>query len=348
MQHHQSGLAAFGWSNHFQSQLSGDANHKLQPVRVCAVHRSGLDVIAPDFDRHIPPFIDADGQEQATVGDWLLLERETGRAAFLLKRKSLLARRAAGTGRARQLIAANVDTMFIVSSCNQDFNIARLERYLAIAREADVMPVVVLTKADLAEDTSSYVNAARRVMPGLLVECINALNEIDVSQLRPWCAGGQTVVLLGSSGVGKSTLINTLLANQIQATGTIREDDAKGRHTTTGRALFQLGTGGWLIDTPGMRELQIADADSGLDAVFSDIVSLAAQCRFSDCRHETEPGCAVRKAIADGVLDEDRLRRLRKLEAENRFNAQSLAEARAHARQLGKRYRQAQKEKRER
>lgn len=345
MPHMQTDLASFGWSHHFQSQLTDLPSTDPTPARVSAVHRNGLDVIAPGLSTRILPYIGNDEDDQATVGDWLLVNSPTRTPVRLLQRKSLFKRRAAGTSRKLQLIAANVDTLFIVSSCNQDFNIARLERYLALAHEAGVMPVVVLTKADLCDNPRHYADAARKLMSGLLVECLNALDTIETAQLHAWCVNGQTVALLGSSGVGKSTLANTLLAQARQSTGAIRSDDDKGRHTTTGRALLSLPSGGWLIDTPGMRELQLTDAVEGIDSVFADIAALAEQCRFSDCRHETEPGCAVLRAIQQEQLDGDRLRRWRKLQAEERFNSQSLAESRQRSRAFGKMARRVMQEK---
>ncbi len=245
-----SGLAAYGWSQHFQSQLTVAELAGCTPVRVIAVHRSVLDVAGPDFTGRVPPVRSEDDEGQATVGDWLLVDRLTGAPERLLERKSLFKRRAAGTGRRVQLIAANVDTLFVVTSCNQDFNLARLERYLALAREAAVTPVIVLTKADLAGDTRDYAARAEKLTPGLLVETLDARSPEEVEVLKPWCGTGQTVALVGSSGVGKSTLVNTLTGGDL-ATAAIREGDAHGRHTTSGRSLHRLGAGGWLIDTPG-------------------------------------------------------------------------------------------------
>ena len=255
--------------------------------------------------------------------------------------------RAAGTGRRVQLIAANVDTLFVVTSCNQDFNVARLERYLALAREAGAMPVVVLTKADLAPDTGDYVRAAARLMPGLLVECVDARDPAEVARLAVWCGPGQTVALLGSSGVGKSTLVNTL-SGVDQATAPIRDDDAHGRHTTTGRSMHRLPAGGWLLDTPGMRELQLADVGEGIAAVFADIDALATACRFRDCRHEGEAGCAVAAAVEKGSLDPERLRRFRKLVAEDARNSAALHERHARDRAFGRLVREATRSKRDR
>jgi ribosome biogenesis GTPase len=339
-------LADFGWSQHFQSQLQPHDTDELTPARVLAVHRNRLDVAGPDFSGRIPPLASDDEDGQATVGDWLLIDRVNRMPRRLLARKSLFKRKAAGTGRRIQLIAANVDTLLIVTSCNQDFNRARLERYLALAREAEVMPVVVLTKADL-EEPSQYVAEAARLMPGLLIESLDARSAEEVSRLTIWCGRGQTVALVGSSGVGKSTLINSLTGATL-ATAGIREDDAHGRHTTSGRSLHRLAAGGWLLDTPGMRELQLADVEAGIGEVFADIVALAGDCRFADCRHDSEPGCAVRGAIADGRLDADRLERFRKLASEERRNSEELWRRRARERGFGRMVREVLKDKRER
>ena len=347
MNHEISERAGFGWSNFYQSQLTSN-DDGLIPLRVTAAHRNGLDVEGPEGSRRVLlPRIDEDDPEShATVGDWVLVDGETGRAARVLDRRSLFKRKAAGTGRRIQLIAANVDTLLIVSSCNRDFNPARIERYLVLAREAGVMPVVVLTKADLAEETNSYRRTAEQLMPGLLVETIDARDPNEAKALSAWCGPGQTVALVGSSGVGKSTLVNTLSGGASDlATGAAREDDDRGRHTTTGRSLHRLPAGGWLLDTPGMRELQIVGAGSGVADLFSDIVEISRNCRFSDCRHETEPGCAVRAAIESCDLDPDRLKRFRKLANEELRNSSTIAERRARDRSFGKMVRSIVKEK---
>jgi len=345
-----SDLAEFGWNAFFTSQLETTDFALTIPVRVMAVHRGAIQVAGPNIDTSIPTFVaDVEDEEAiSTVGDWLLLERDTLRVHRLLSRNCLFKRRAAGTGRKLQLIAANIDTLFIVTSCNQDFNIARLERYLAMSQEATVTPVIVLTKADLAEQTDEYMNAAAKLLPNLIVEVIDARSENDVTRLAPWCTGGQTVALVGSSGVGKSTLINTLTGNAYITTKGIREDDAKGRHTTTGRVLHRLPAGGWLLDTPGMRELQLTDVRSGLDDVFADIVALAENCRFNSCRHETEPDCAVQQAASSGELNPERLNRWRKLVAEEAYNSASLTERKSRDKAFGKMVKRVIKNKKQR
>jgi ribosome biogenesis GTPase len=339
-------LADLGWTSFFASQFSAEENLDSLAVRVMAVHRGLIAVAGDDIAATIPSHLPnaTVEEDRPAVGDWLIVERDTLRPLRVLRRASLFKRRAAGTGRDVQLIAANVDTLFVVSSCNRDFNPARLERYLVLAREAGVLPVVVLTKADLADDAADYARTARRLLPGRIVETLDARDADAAAALGAWCGPGQTVALLGSSGVGKSTLVNTL-AGSAAATGAARADDDRGRHTTTGRALHRLDRGGWLLDTPGMRELQLADVEDGLNQVFDDIAALAQTCRFSDCTHQAEPGCAVRAAIAAGNLDPQRLTRWRKLVAEDAFNSASLAERHARDRAFGKMVRAVIKDK---
>jgi ribosome biogenesis GTPase len=338
----RSALEQLGWGPVFARQIDVEALTETPPVRVVAVHRSGLQVAGDGINRTIPP-----GPE-ATVGDWLLLNEAQPRASRVLERKSLIARRAPGTDRQVQRVAANIDTVFIVSSCNQDFNIARLERYLALALEAGIEPVILLTKADLVADPRSYIDAAQSVSDRVPVVALDARGPAPVEALADWCRPGRTVAFLGSSGVGKSTLTNALLGAQAVATQGIREDDARGRHTTTRRELHLTPGGCLVLDTPGMRELQLTGAASGIAGVFEDVQTLSDQCRFNDCRHQTEPGCAVQQAIADGTLDPARLARWQKLRAEDAFNSASLAERREKDRAFGKMVRSVMKEKSDR
>jgi ribosome biogenesis GTPase len=329
-------LKDYGWNAHFQAQLSAEEMNNTCPVRVLAVHRDALEVAGPAFTGRVQPR-DAEGEEDvATIGDWMLLDETTRRPRRVLERRSLFKRKSAGTARRVQLIAANVDTLLLVTSANQDFNIARLERYLALAAEAAVAPVVVITKADLAGDAAAYVNKARQLVPGLVVEAFDARTPAAIACLKPWFAPGQTLALVGSSGVGKSTIVNSLSGATVQETRDIREDDARGRHTTTGRSLHRLSNGAWLMDTPGMRELQIVDVGDGLAEVFADISGLAARCRFSDCGHDNEPGCMVRAAIEAGDIDPERLKRYLKLQREEARNSESIADAHARNQRFGR------------
>lgn len=335
-------LESLGWRGFFASQV--DADTALAPARVMAVHRGRVEVAGENY-RDSVALTGNSAAFAITVGDWVLVDGDGPRIDRVLDRFGVFKRGAAGTSGTVQLIAANVDTLFIVTSANRDFNVARLERYLAVAHEAGAYPLIVITKADMAESIEPYVAQARALGDNLPVEAMDAREPDDVEKLRPWCGPGQTVAVLGSSGVGKSTLINTL-AGAGQDTRDVREDDQRGRHTTTSRSMHGLPQGGWLVDTPGMRELRLVDSGDALDDVFSEITTLAADCRFSDCRHEAEPGCAVRAAIDAGELDQRRLERFRKLQAEDRRNSETVAERRARDRNLGQLYKSIQSGKR--
>ncbi len=253
----------------------------------------------------------------------------------------MIARKAAGDVARQQLIAANIDTLFIVSSCNQDFNLSRLERYLAVAIEARTTPIVVLTKADLCDDPIQLRQQVEQLHAGLIVEFLDARSTEQTESLRHWCRSGQTVALVGSSGVGKSTLANSLGAGELQTAG-IRESDDKGRHTTTARSMHPMRFGGWLIDNPGMRELQLPSCEQGVDDLFEDVVELSRQCRFRNCQHAGDTGCALESAVEEGLLDERRLTSYLKLRSEQERNSESLAQRREKQRRLGKFYKSVQ------
>ncbi|MEE4253333.1 MAG: ribosome small subunit-dependent GTPase A [Desulfuromusa sp.] len=332
-------LSQLGWSHFFQQQLSLEEWESTFPARVFSVHRNSVDIISTRSQQQIylpGSWYQQDSEKLPTIGDWLLLDSATGQPIKILDRKSLFRRKASGRESKVQLIAANIDTLFIVSSCNQDFNLSRLERYLALALETNVEPVLVLTKADLLDDVSGYRKQAMSLKPNLIIEIVNALDPASVEPLLSWCDTGQTVALLGSSGVGKSTLVNTLRGASTQETALIREDDAKGRHTTTSRSMHFLHQGGLLIDSPGLRELQLSECESGVSSLFEDIEELAGHCRFNDCRHSGEDGCAVTTAVTNGVLSSRRLVNYLKLMAEQARNAETIADRRQREKSFGK------------
>ena len=310
------------------------AEHRAaRPARVTEQHRSGY-VVAESIDdaqtaESLPDWQRprCEPTSRAAVGDWVMVEGEAGkvRIVALLPRLSVIKRAAAGEHYKQQLIAANVDTAFVVTGLDADFNVRRIERYLLLLKGGGVEPVVVLTKQDIANDAPGAVAAlAMLAEQDIAVRSVNAREADSVAALHPWLGAGKTVVLVGSSGAGKSTLTNTLLGRTQMKTAAVRESDARGRHTTTHRALIAMPQGACLIDTPGMRELKPTGEEQLDEAAFADVEAVAAQCRFRDCQHENEPGCALREAVERGELEPGRFANYLKLRDELAAAAQVL------------------------
>lgn len=317
------GLEALGWDAGHEQAFAPYRSDGCRPGRVVAEHRGGYTVSDGAEDhaaslagrlRHgaLTP------QALPTVGDWVAVA--DGVIQAILPRRTLLARREPGSAARDQVLAANVDVAIIVTSLNRDFNLRRLERYLGLARGAGVRSLIVLSKADLSSDTQAAARAVEAIAAGAPIVVASIPLAVGLDDIREQLAPGRTAIFLGSSGVGKSTLINALAGRALQAVSAARSDDDRGRHTTTGRQLLRLPAGWLLIDTPGLREVGWAD-DEGLAGTFADIENLANGCRFANCGHEAEPGCAVQSAIASGVLAPQRLASLRTLELEIRAQA---------------------------
>jgi len=321
-------LKRLGWNSYFDALWQGRERPAWLPARVISQQR-GLWRIAGDFAEC---WAETSGTLRAAaetggdwpaVGDWVAAEMLSGGGRPLIQkvlpRRSKFVRKVAGRRLEEQVIAANVDTAFVVMALDGDFNVRRLERYLAQCFESGAKSIVVLNKADDCGDLAARVAEVESIAAGLPIFSVSARTGDGVDALDTYLASGQTIVLLGSSGVGKSTLVNHFLQRDAQAVQTVRASDSRGRHTTTSRELFALPGGALLIDTPGLRELQLWDAAEGVEQAFSDIEELAAQCKYGNCGHTTEPGCAVQAAIAEGRLDESRLENQRKLEREQGF-----------------------------
>ncbi|MBA2295831.1 MAG: ribosome small subunit-dependent GTPase A [Actinobacteria bacterium] len=317
-------LKALGWNEFFAEGFTSVAPPGTIPGRVAVPHRGAHDVLTELgelrcdvagrlYDEASSP------AERPVVGDWVAVvaraDERAGTITAVLPRRTKFSRKTAWQATEEQVLAANIDVVFIVTSLNEDLNLRRLERYLILARESGARPVLLLTKSDLTGDIGARVAAVEAIAVGIPIHAISSRTGEGLDDVRAYLTPGVTAALLGSSGVGKSTLANALLGEELFATNEIR-DDGRGRHTTARRELVQLPGGGLLIDTPGMRELQLWIADDGLEEAFEDVTSLFEHCRFSDCSHESEPGCAVKAALADGTLATERWESYLSLQAE--------------------------------
>lgn len=343
-------LAKWGWTSREEALFQPHASDKLQPGRVLVEHRGSYVVgtDATEVDAAVSGrfrFDAASPEDFPAVGDWVTLEAvEGGGSAVIhavLPRATRFARPARGDTASAQVVAANVDVVLLVSGLDHDFNLRRLERYLALAWSSGAEPVVVLNKADMCDDVPGRVADVGLVAPGVPVRVLSALDGTGLDSLMPLLEPGKTVALLGSSGVGKSTIVNALLGFERQATGAVRADDQRGRHTTTMRELVATPSGALLIDSPGMRSVGMWEVDEGLADTFADVERFATDCRFNDCTHEGEPGCAVQRAIAAGELPQARLESQRKLARESaalaaRVDPQTRARHRARWRTIHK------------
>ena len=312
-------LNDFGWSDAVATIFAASADAGDIPARVAAVHRNRMDVLTDAGERSAtlePRLLKAAAEDRPATGDWIVLRIDpsgtSARVRAVIARRTAFVRGAAGDKTMAQVIAANIDLVLVVMAVPHDVNERRLERYLALAWESGATPAVVLTKCDLVPDVEEQVACVRGVAPGVDVVAVSAASDDGLQALWSLMAPGCTVALLGSSGVGKSTLVNRLAGSEVMRTADV-DRDGRGRHTTTHRQLAQLGKGVLVIDTPGMRELQLWSADAGLEQVFDDITTLSESCRFRDCQHEREPGCAVSDAVEKGTLARERVKSWRKL-----------------------------------
>ncbi len=321
-------LATFGWNDFFEAQFAPYREKGFAAGRVAVEHRRAYRLYTAQGEMPAEAagrlFYEAQSSaDLPAVGDWVVLRQLPGEHKAVihavLPRRSKFSRKAAGPHTEEQVVAANVDTVFLVSSLNQDFNLRRIERYLALAWESGAVPVVVLNKADLCPQVEERLAEVAAVAPGVDVRVVSALTGQGVAGLTEYLRDHKTVAFLGSSGVGKSSLINKLLGEERLKTREIRETDDRGRHTTSQRELILVPGGGLVIDTPGMRELQLWEAGAGLEEVFEDIEGFAAGCRFKDCQHENEPDCAVQAALARGEIDPGRFANFKKMQKELKF-----------------------------
>ena len=353
-----SGLEQYGWNDRFAAAFAEHAAPNRIPARVALEHT------------HIYRVVTAEGELLArvsgrlrhraesrtdfpAVGDWVALEpvpNSDARIHAVLPRISRFSRRAAGDVTEEQVVAANIDTVFLVGGLDRDFNPRRLERYLVVGWESGATPVIVLNKADLVDDPESFVAGVQAIAPGVDVHAVSTRRPESLDVLRSFLGFGRTAALLGSSGVGKSSIVNRLVGYDLLRTQDVRVTDSRGRHTSTSRQMVLLDAGGILIDTPGMRELQLWESGETSLEAFAEVLELAASCRFRDCRHRQEPGCAVRAAVASGGLTAARYENFQKLAAERehqerQLDARAMLEQKRQSKVMGKALHKRLKEK---
>ncbi len=319
-------LEDLGFDDRFAEQFGSYREDGYSPGRISLEHRN-LYVVFTEYGEMMAfptgrMYHEADDAgDLPVVGDWVaarIFDEQPPKAVIhaILPRRSKFSRKQAGSRTAEQPIAANIDTVFVVVGLDGDFSVRRVERYLTLAWESGAEPVVLLTKSDLCPEVEDRLADVRASAPGVPVHALSVIEHRGLEQLSAYLVKGRTVALLGSSGVGKSTILNHLLGKEVQRTQEVREDDSRGRHTTTHRQLFVLPSGGLVIDTPGMRELQLWNAEGGLSETFNDIEALSEGCRFADCTHGAEPGCRVQEALSTGELDSARFESFLKLQKE--------------------------------